>query len=85
MSKDLYLSNKIVVDLGMNCEKIDVCKKNIKLFWKEHKDDTECMHFSRFRYVNVINKDGASVIPQICGETTLLHVYHPMAEIVVHI
>jgi hypothetical protein len=31
------------------------------LFWKEHKDDTECMHCSRSRYVKVINKDGAFV------------------------
>jgi hypothetical protein len=32
MSKDLYQSKKIVADLGMNYEKIDVCEKNCMLF-----------------------------------------------------
>jgi hypothetical protein len=36
-------------------------KKNCMLFWKEHKDDTECMHCSRSKYVKVINEDGASI------------------------
>jgi hypothetical protein len=38
MSKDLYQSKKIVSDLEINYEKIDACKKNYMLFWKEHKD-----------------------------------------------
>jgi hypothetical protein len=61
MLKDLYQSKKIVVGLGINYEKIDVCEKNCMLFWKEHKDDTECMHCSRSRYVKVVNEDGASI------------------------
>jgi hypothetical protein len=32
MSKDLYQSKKIVSDLSMNYEKIDVCEKNCMLF-----------------------------------------------------
>jgi hypothetical protein len=41
------------------------------LFWKEHKDGTECMYYSRSRYVKVINEDGASittkvVVKQLC-------------------
>jgi hypothetical protein len=32
MLKDLYQSKKIVASLGMNYEKIDVCKKNCMLF-----------------------------------------------------
>jgi hypothetical protein len=32
MPKDLYQSKKIVVGLGMNYEKIDVCEKNCMLF-----------------------------------------------------
>jgi hypothetical protein len=55
MPKDLYQSKKIVVTLGMNYEKIDVCEKNYMLFWKEHKDNTECMHCGRSRYVKVVN------------------------------
>jgi hypothetical protein len=35
------------------------------LFWKEHKDDTECMHRGRSRYVKVINEDGASVTTKV--------------------
>jgi hypothetical protein len=49
----------------MNYEKIDACEKNCMLFWKEHKDDTECMHCGRSRYVMVINNDGASVITKV--------------------
>jgi hypothetical protein len=35
------------------------------LFCKEHKDNTECMYCGRFRYVKVINKDGASVTTKV--------------------
>jgi hypothetical protein len=65
MSKDLYQSKKIVAGIGMNYEKIDVCERNCMLFWKDHKDNTECMHYGRFRYVKVLNKDGASVITKV--------------------
>jgi hypothetical protein len=40
-------------------------KKNCMLFWKEHKDDTECMHCDRSRYVKVINEDGAFVTTKV--------------------
>jgi hypothetical protein len=71
MPKGLYQSKKIVAGLGMNYVKIDVCEKNCMLFWKEHKDDTECMHYGRSRYMKVVNKDGASittkvVVKQLC-------------------
>jgi hypothetical protein len=36
MPKDLYQSKKIVVGLGMNYEKIDVCERNCMLVWKEY-------------------------------------------------
>jgi hypothetical protein len=49
----------------MNYEKIDVCERNCMLFWKEHKDDTECMHCGRYRYVKVVNEDGASVTTKV--------------------
>jgi hypothetical protein len=32
MLKDLYQSKKIVADIGMNYEKIDVCEKNCMWF-----------------------------------------------------
>jgi hypothetical protein len=65
MLKNLYQSKKIVSGPGMNYEKIDACEKNYMLFWKEHKDDTEYMHYGRSRYVKVINKDGASVTTKV--------------------
>jgi hypothetical protein len=61
MLKDLYQSKKIIVSLGMNYEKIDVCEKNCMLFSKEHKNNINCMHCGRSRYVKVVNKDGASI------------------------
>jgi hypothetical protein len=63
--KDLYRYKKIASGLEMNYEKIDACEKYCMLFYKEHKDDTECMHYGRFRYVNVINKDGTLVITKV--------------------
>jgi hypothetical protein len=63
--KDLYQSKKIVAGLSMNNEKIDVCKKNCMLFWKEHKDNIECMNCGRSKYVKVVNKDGASVTTKV--------------------
>jgi hypothetical protein len=68
MPKDLYKSKKIIVSLGMNYKKIDMCEKNGMLFWKEHKDDTGCMHCGRFRYVKVVNEDGASVTTKVAAK-----------------
>jgi hypothetical protein len=65
MLKDLYQSKKIVSGLKMSYEKIDACKKNYMLFWKEHKDGIECQHCGRFRYVKVISEDGASVTTKV--------------------
>jgi hypothetical protein len=65
MPKDLYRSKKIVAGLGMNYEKIDACEKNYMLFWKEHKEDTKCMHCGRSRYMKVINEDGVSVTTKV--------------------
>jgi hypothetical protein len=65
MMKDLYQLKKIVADLGMNYEKIDVCERNCMLFWKEHKDDTKYIHCGRSRYVKVVNENGASIITKV--------------------
>jgi hypothetical protein len=50
MPKDLYQSKKINVGLRVDYEKIDAYEENCMLFWKEHKDDSECMHCGRSRY-----------------------------------
>jgi hypothetical protein len=65
MPKDLYQSKKIVASLRMDYEMIDAQEKNCMLFWKEHKDDTECMHCGRSRYMKVVNEDGASVTTKV--------------------
>jgi hypothetical protein len=65
MPKDLYQSNKIIAGLRIDYEKIDAYEKNCMLFFKEHEDDTECMHCGRSRYVKVVNKDGASVTTKV--------------------
>jgi hypothetical protein len=49
----------------MDYEKIDACKKNYMLFWKDNKDNTESMHCNRSRYVKVINEYGASVTTKV--------------------
>jgi hypothetical protein len=82
--KDLYQLKKIVAGLGMNYEMIDMCEKNYILFWKEHKDDIECMHYGRFRYVKVVNEDGASVTTSV-SEIVSLHACHSEAQTVVPI
>jgi hypothetical protein len=40
-------------------------RKNCMLFWKEHKDDTECMHCDRYRYAKMINEDGAPITTKV--------------------
>jgi hypothetical protein len=65
MMKDVYQSKKIVADLGMNYEKIDVCEKDCMWFWMEHEDDIECMHCGRSRYIKVVNEDGASITTKV--------------------
>jgi hypothetical protein len=55
----------------MKYKKIDACKKNCMLFWKEHNDGTKYIHYGRSRYVKVRNEDGDSVttklaIKQLC-------------------
>jgi hypothetical protein len=62
------------------------------LFWKEHKDDTECMHCGRSRYVNVVNEDVVSITIKVVVKqlrympiTRKLHAYHSEAQMVVPI
>jgi hypothetical protein len=54
-----------VSGLRKNYKKIDAYEKYCMLFWKEHKNDNECMYYGRFRYMKVINKDGASVTTKV--------------------
>jgi hypothetical protein len=65
MLKDLYQSKKIIAGLGMSYEKIYVYEKNCMLFCKEHKFDTECMHYGRSKYMKVVNEDRASITTKV--------------------
>jgi hypothetical protein len=42
----------------MEYVKIDACKDNYMLFYKEHKDETKCLKCGKLRFVEVINEDG---------------------------
>ena len=59
--KSYYESKKIIRDLGMKYEKIDVCKNDCVLFWNELKDAQDCPKcgLPRFYY----NDDQGKKIP----------------------
>jgi hypothetical protein len=65
MPKNLYQSKKIVLGLGMNYEKIDACENNRMLFWRDHKNDTHCMHCKNSRYAVVVDKEGTEVTTKV--------------------
>jgi hypothetical protein len=43
--------------LGMEYEKIIVCKDNCMLCYKEHKNETKCLKYGKSRFVEVVNED----------------------------
>jgi hypothetical protein len=62
MSKDMYQSKKLLFALGMEYEKIDVCKVNCMFFYKEHKNETKCLKCGKLRFIEVVNEDGEKVM-----------------------
>jgi hypothetical protein len=58
MLKDMYQSKKLLYALSMEYEKIDVCKDNCMIFYKEHKNETKCLKCGKPRFIEVINEDG---------------------------
>jgi hypothetical protein len=62
MPKDMYQSKKLLSALGMEYEKIDVCKDNYLIFYKEHKDETKCLKCGKSRFIVVVNEDGEKVM-----------------------
>jgi hypothetical protein len=58
MPKDMYQSKKLLSALSMEYEKIDVCKDNCMIFYKEHKNEKKCLKYGKPRFVEVINEDG---------------------------
>jgi hypothetical protein len=65
MPKDMYQSKKLLSALGMEYEKIDVCKDNCMIFYKEHKNETKCLKCGKSRFVEVINEDGEKVTTEV--------------------
>jgi hypothetical protein len=65
MLKDMYQSKNLLSALDMEYEKIDVCKDNCMLFYKEHKDETKCLKCGRSRFVEVINEEGEKVMTKV--------------------
>jgi hypothetical protein len=47
--------------LGMEYEKIDVCKDNYMIFYKEHKNGMKCIKCGKLRFIKVINEDSEKV------------------------
>jgi hypothetical protein len=62
MPKDMYQSKKLLSALGMEYEKIDVCKDNCMIFCKEQKNEMKCLKCGKPRFVEVINEDGEKVM-----------------------
>jgi hypothetical protein len=62
MLKDMYQSKKLLSALGMEYEKIDVCKDNYMIFYKEHKNEKICLKCGKPRFVEVVNEDGETVM-----------------------
>jgi hypothetical protein len=49
----------------MEYEKIDVCKDNCMIFYKEHKNEMKCLKCGKSRFVEVINEDGEKVMTEV--------------------
>jgi len=65
MPKDMYQSKKLLAGLGMKYEKIDVCEDNCMLFWKEHKEEKQCLVCKKPRFIEVVNEDGEKVATDV--------------------
>jgi hypothetical protein len=62
MSKDIYQSKKLLSALSMEYEKIDMCKDNCMIFYKEHKNEIKCLKCGKPRFIEVVNEDGEKVM-----------------------
>jgi hypothetical protein len=51
--------------LGMEYAKIDVCKDNCMIFYKEHKNETKCLKCGKSRFVEVINEDSEKMTTNV--------------------
>jgi hypothetical protein len=58
-------SKKMLSALGMEYEKIDACKDNCMLFYKDHKNEIKCFKCGKSRFIEVVNKDGEKVTTKV--------------------
>jgi hypothetical protein len=65
LPKDMYHSKKLVKGLDMDYEKIDVCQNSCMFFWKEHKDEKQCLKCGKLRYIEVVNDDGEMMTTEV--------------------
>jgi hypothetical protein len=65
MPKDMYRSKKLLSALSMEDEKIDACKDNSMIFYKEHNDETKCLKYGKSRFVEVVNEDTEKVMTKV--------------------
>jgi hypothetical protein len=65
MPKDMYRSKKLLSALGMEDEKIDACKDNSMIFYKEHNDETKYLKYGKSRFVEVVNEDTEKVMTKV--------------------
>jgi hypothetical protein len=50
---------------GMEYEKIDACKDNCMLFYKEYKNETKYLKCDKSRFIEVVNEDGEKVMMKV--------------------
>jgi hypothetical protein len=65
LPKDMYHLKTIIKGLGMDYEKIDVCKNNCMLFMKEHAEEKKCLKCGQFRFVEVVNDEVDKVMTDV--------------------
>jgi hypothetical protein len=58
-------NQKKLSTLSKEYEKIDVCKDNCLLFYKEYKNEAKCLICGKSRFVEVVNEDGEKVTMNI--------------------
>jgi hypothetical protein len=49
----------------MNYEKIDACGKKCMLFYRDHENNTQCMHYDKSRYTVVVDEEGTEVTTKV--------------------
>jgi hypothetical protein len=51
--------------LSIKYEKIDACKDNCIIFYKEHKNETKCLKCGKSRIIEVVNEDSEKMMMKV--------------------